>query len=97
MTQWESTYKSKLSLDKPLSDAPDENIGSFLKCWSPSNMGGSQKFNMLSMRSGWGAKSDVPRRSSVSIEKMESRKEPSAIQSSFDCGEIKKTKNVLLH
>lgn len=81
-----AAYKSKLSLDNPLSEAPDENMGSLLKLSLPSNMGGSEKFNIFSIRSvGWVPKSDVFSRSSVSIEKMESRKAPSGIQSSFDC------------
>lgn len=86
------THKSRLSLDRPLSEAPDENIGSFLNCSSPLNMGGSLKLNMLSMRSGGTPKSEVDNRSSVSIEKMESRKAPSAIQSSVDCRWVRERK-----
>lgn len=93
----DKTYKSRLSLDNPLSEAPDEKIGSFLYCSSPLNIGGSQKLNMLSMRSGWVPKFEVFNKSSVSIDKNVSRKAPSGIQSSFDCGRHKKLMLTLKH
>lgn len=78
-----STYKSKLSLDKPLSEALDENMGSSLNC--SVNIGGSHKFNMFSIRLGWVPKFAVLSKSSVSIDKNESRsKATSGIQSSLD-------------
>lgn len=89
------TYKSKLSLDNPLSEAPDEKISSFLKCSSVAMfIGGSQKLSMLSIRSsGWVPKSLACSKSSDSIEKIfsESRKAPSGFQSSLDCKETEKT------